>query len=70
MNGPAHYAKAEELLVQLEEKRGHAPDAAEQVLALRALAHATLAGAAATALGTSPAEGRAWAEVAGTKLGG
>lgn len=69
MNGPAHYTKAEEILVQLEGSRDWDAGVA-QVLALRAVAHATLANAAATALASSaPAETRAWLEVARTRVG-
>jgi hypothetical protein len=43
------------------------PHQADRLLA-HAQIHATLALAAATALGTSPTESRAWADVAGTKF--
>ena len=72
MNGPDHYREAERLLTEMSltdssgEYRG---GLTRQDAAALAHVHATLALAAATALGTSPAEGRAWADVAGTRLG-
>ena len=66
VNGPAHFPKAEEILADLEQ-RSYSGET-EISLVLQALTHATLAHAAAAAPGTSPAEGRAWAEAAGTKL--
>jgi hypothetical protein len=66
VNGPAHFQKAEEILADLEQ-RSYSGET-EISLVLQALTHATLAHAAAAALGTSPAEGRAWAQAAGTRL--
>ena len=65
MNGPAHFQKAEEILADLGQ-RSYSGET-EVSLALQALTHATLAGAAAAALGASPAESREWARVAGTR---
>lgn len=66
MTGPEHYLKAEQLLGMLFGLERGASPAGESFVA-EAQVHATLAAAAATALGTSPAEGRAWADVAGTR---
>jgi hypothetical protein len=68
VNGPAHYRKAEEILADLEH-RSYSGET-EISLVLQAVAHATLASAAAAALGEAPAEMRAWTEAAGTKLSG
>jgi len=73
--GPEHYREAERL-IELARTARHsdlyggsiAPQTA--MILADALVHATLAGAAATALGTSRAETLAWAETAGFKLGG
>jgi hypothetical protein len=69
MTGPDHYRKAEELLAKAHDYlgRGEGQDSAA-VWAAVAQIHATLALAAATALGTMAADGRAWTEVAGTKF--
>ena len=71
MTGPDHYRKAEELAAKAHEYlgQGEGQDSAA-VWAAVAQIHATLALAAATALGAMTAEGRAWADVAGTKLSG
>ena len=68
MNGPGHFARAAELMTQADQAILEADPPRGAVLAAIAQTHATLALAAATALGTSPAEARAWAEVAGTRL--
>jgi hypothetical protein len=71
MNGPAHYSRAEEIaehaatLIEAGDHSGVAP-----VWAALAQVHATLASAAAAALGSSAQESRAWADVAGTRLSG
>ena len=67
MTGPDHYRKAEELAAQAREYlgRGEGQDSAA-VWAAVAQIHATLALAAATALGTA-ADGHAWTDAAGTK---
>jgi hypothetical protein len=70
MDGPSHYAKAEELA-------GHAEslieagdlDGLATAWAAVAQVHAALANAAANTLGTSGAEGRGWTDVAGTRSG-
>jgi hypothetical protein len=66
MTGPDHYRKAEELTAKAHDYlgRGEGQDSAA-VWAAVAQIHATLALAAATALGTTAADGRAWHEVAG-----
>ena len=68
MTGPDHYRKAEELAAQAREYlgRGEGQDSAA-VWAAVAQIHATLALAAATALGTTAVDGHAWADAAGTK---
>ena len=68
MTGPDHYRKAEELAAQAREYlgRGEGQDSAA-VWAAVAQIHATLALAAATALGTTAADGHAWTDAAGTK---
>ena len=69
MTGPDHYRKAEELAAKAHEYLGQGEGQhSAAVWADVAQIHATLALAAATALGTTAAEGRAWADVAGTKF--
>ena len=65
MTGPEHYIAAEELL----EDAGHARDEddAARVLGI-AQVHATLALAAATAVGKRDIDNRAWVVAAGTGL--
>jgi predicted trehalose synthase len=69
MTGPDHYRKAEELTAHAHDYlgQGDGQDSAA-VWAAVAQIHATLALAAASALGTAAAEGRAWADVAGTRF--
>ena len=69
MTGPDHYRKAEELTAKAHDylEQGEGQDSAA-VWAAVAQIHATVALAAATALGTTAADGRAWTEVAGTKF--
>lgn len=68
MTGPDHYRKAEELLGMLFGlERGAYPSEASFVA--EAQVHATLALAAATALGASRIEERKWTDVAGTRPG-
>ncbi len=62
MTGPEHYAAAEALLA--DARRAQVEDDAKRWLA-RAQVHATLAVAAATALG-SAADSQAWAAAVGT----
>ncbi len=61
MTGPDHYRKAEELTEKAHEYLGQG-DGQESAAVWAAVAqiHATLALAAATALGTTAADGRAW----------
>ena len=70
MTGPEHYRKAEELTAKAHDYlgQGEGQDSAA-VWAAVAQVHATLALAAATALGTATvAEPQAWHAAAGTKL--
>ena len=69
MTGPDHYREAERLiaeLVSINPGGGEMHRASEVALAA-AQVHATLALAAASALGTSATEARTWADAAGTK---
>jgi hypothetical protein len=71
MTGPDHYRKAEELAAKAHEYLGQGDgQASAAVWAYVAQIHATLALAAATALGTRAADGRVWADVAGTDYAG
>ena len=71
MTGPDHYRKAEELAAKAPEYLGQGEGQhSAAVWADVAQIHATLALAAATALGTRAADGLAWAEVAGTSDAG
>lgn len=67
MTGPEHYRRAEELAAKADEYlgQGEGQDSAA-VWAAVAQIHATLAVAAATALGTRDPDDRDWAEVAGS----
>jgi hypothetical protein len=67
VTGPEHYRKAEELLEEAaaDTKGGWLPVRQIQLASV----HATLALAASTALGTSPTQGPAWADVAGGRPG-
>ena len=68
MTGPEHYAEAERLLTLADRHSSGASYGPEWALSLTAAqAHATLALAAATAVGTAGPDGHAWAEVAATK---
>jgi hypothetical protein len=67
LSGPEHYRKADELLAEIEATPALS-NPTETSLAVRAVAHAVLAAAAATALATSQPDGRAWHEVAGVTL--
>jgi len=64
MTGPEHYRAAEILLAEAESQPGQA--AAHSIVA--AQVHATLAVAAATALGTARDDALAWDDAAGTKF--
>ncbi len=68
MTGPEHYRRAEQLAAKADEYpgQGEGQDTAG-VWAAAAQVHATLALAAATAA-DSPADSRAWADAAGTRL--
>jgi hypothetical protein len=69
MMDPDHYRKAEELTEKATEYLGQGDgQQSAGVWAAVAEIHATLALAAASALGTTTAEGHAWADVAGTKF--
>lgn len=65
--GPMHYIKAEQLLTEIETSPALSHEA-ETLLATRAVAHAVLAAAAATALGSASFDSRIWQETAGVKL--
>ena len=69
MTGPEHYAEAERLIAAARTDRqglyANATDPYAKVLA-DAQIHATLALAAATALGSRGMEERSWMDVAGT----
>ncbi len=70
MTGPDHYLEAERLLdelISINPGGGEMHRASEVALAA-AQVHATLALAAASALGISASESRAWADAAGTRL--
>jgi len=66
LSGPAHYAKADELLATIEAS-SYLTHETETTLATRAVAHAVLAAAAATALSSATLDSRAWQETAGTR---
>jgi hypothetical protein len=71
MTGPDHYRKAEELAAKAHEYLGQGEGQhSAAVWAAVAQIHASLALAAATALGTRAADSRAWADVAGTSDAG
>jgi hypothetical protein len=68
MTGPEHYAEAERLLALADRHHTGATYRQEWALTLSAAhVHATLALAAATAIGTAGPEGHQWADVAGAK---
>jgi hypothetical protein len=64
MTGPEHYRAAERLLKEIEERRNAPLDRTSWRVG-QAQVHATLALAAATALGS---DSRPWAEVTGAML--
>ena len=70
MTGPQHYRRAEEHAAEahrlLSQEDGQATAGAWAAVAQ---AHAVLALAAATAIGTSGADNRAWIDAAGTRSG-
>jgi hypothetical protein len=69
MTGPEHFRRAEELAAEAHKLLGHGDgQATASVWAAVAQTHAVLALAAATAVGTSSADSRAWTDVAGTRL--
>lgn len=75
MTGPEHYREAERLIELARIARhsdlyGGSIAPQDAMILADAQVHATLASAAATALGTSRAETLAWAEAAGFKLPG
>lgn len=68
MTGPDHYLKAEELAAKAANYLGQGEgQESAAVWAAVAQIHATLALAAATALGKTAADSHAWADAAGTK---
>jgi hypothetical protein len=69
MTGPDHYAEAERLLAVADRHtRGVTYDEEWTLTLTAAQVHATLALAAATAVDTTGPDGRAWADVAATRL--
>jgi hypothetical protein len=64
VTGPEHYRKAEQLLEASEAAGGEDGWRPVRYIQLASV-HATLALAAGTVLGASPAEVRAWADIAG-----
>jgi len=70
MTGPEHYAEAERLLALADRHSQGAAYGREWAVTLTAAqVHATLALAAATAVGTAGPDGHAWADVAATRPG-
>ena len=70
MTGPEHYAEAERLLALAGRHSSGATYGPEWALTLTAAqVHATLALAAATAVGTAGPDSREWADAAATKPG-
>jgi hypothetical protein len=69
MTGPEHHAEAERLLALADRHtRGVTYDQEWTLTLAAAQVHATLALAAATAVGTAGPDGHAWADVAATRL--
>jgi hypothetical protein len=69
MTGPEHYVEAERLLALADRHAKGVTYEQEWTLTLTAAqVHATLAVAAATAVGTAGPDGHAWADVAATRL--
>ncbi len=69
MTGPEHYAEAERLLALADRHTRGVTYAQEWTLTLAAAqVHATLALAAATAVGTAGPDRHAWADAAATRL--
>jgi len=69
MTGPEHYAEAERLLAVADRHaRGVTYDQEWTLPLTAAQVHATLALAAATAVGTAAPDGHAWADAAATRL--
>ena len=69
MTGPEHYRRAEELAAEAHRLLGQGDgQATAGVWAAVAQTHAVLALAAATAVGASGADNRAWADAAGTRF--
>jgi hypothetical protein len=70
MSGPEHYRRAEELAAEAHRLPGQGDgQATAGVWAAVAQTHAMAALAAATAVGASGADNRAWTDAAGTRLG-
>jgi hypothetical protein len=70
MTGPEHYYEAERLLTEqvFRDRPGSTTTRSFEETVAAAQVHATLAVAAATALGTSGTETQAWAEVAAARF--
>ena len=70
MTGPEHYAEAERLLAVADRHTSGVTYGPEWTLVLTAAhVHATLALAAATAVGTAGPDRTAWADIAATRHG-
>ena len=70
MTGPDHYRRAEELAAEAHNYLGQGDgQVTAAVWAAVAQVHATLALAAATAVGTAGTDNRAWIDAAATRLG-
>jgi hypothetical protein len=70
MSGPEHYRRAGELAAEADRLLGQGDgQATAGVWAAVAQAYAVLALAAATAVGASGVDDRAWVDAAGTRLG-
>ena len=70
MTGPDHYREADDIITQVLTGNYDTSKYSNADLLAMAQVHATLAPAAATAVGTAGADARAWAEAAGTTFSG
>jgi hypothetical protein len=70
MSGPDHYQEAEEIITQVLTGNYNTSKYSDTELLAMAQVHATLAAAAAAALGTANAEMLAWMEAAGVRASG
>ena len=65
MTGPDHYQEAQEIITQVLTGNYDTSRYSDADLLAMAQVHATLAAAAATAIGSRPSEERSWLDVAG-----